>query len=328
MAPSSPPASDQGLHRSPSHSPPPDLHDTPASPEPHKSNTSSFKEETAPIADASTLEVTKPAQAAFPFLLLPPEIRNMIYNYIFAPVRDGKCWIICTDYKNTRLRGFRRNCRCCSSGIAHPTCHPKLETNFDGFRSILEITDNYTHSGILQTCHAIHKEAMPVSLAHVHISFDSISISSTDIHEPFRMFLANMRQPQGAYLSKLTFSCYEYQDRPADPKLLALLINQANLKLGSLDLFELPCFSRAPQYRFLKHFVDLLESLDNLPTSVRWLNFFNELWSKDLDEQKLDFNNAVVMWREKLATVRAGEQDTPAPLLRDFLPRYFSQPSD
>lgn len=109
MAPPSPFAFDQGLYRSSSHAPLSDLYATLAPLELHRNNMTLAEEEPAHIPSASAPEITQPARAGFRFLSLPPEIRNMIYDYIFTSImtscrstttsRRTDCSLLCrVDY--------------------------------------------------------------------------------------------------------------------------------------------------------------------------------------------------------------------------------------
>ena len=139
------------------------LHHTSLPSESHTNNMA------ASARDASALDTTVFTQRGFPFLSLPPEIRNMIYHYLFAPVRDGTCWRIYADRDVTRLKGTRSSCYICASRLAHKTC----QSNFvavENMSSVFDCSGNSARSGILQTCKMVMEEALPISLICIHIS--------------------------------------------------------------------------------------------------------------------------------------------------------------
>ncbi|KAG9662606.1 hypothetical protein KCU64_g1845, partial [Aureobasidium melanogenum] len=326
MAPSSPPPSGQTLDHPPSPSPSSDLHHTPESPEPQTSNMPSVKQALASITSASTIESKKSIQAGFPFLSLPPEIRNMIYHYIFASVRDETCWTIYADTDASVVKGFRRKCRFLD--LAHHACFAEYKAE-NGLHSVFEIADNYTHSDIILTCRTIFGEAMPIALSHMHISVDTYFTSSAS--KAFEKLLANMRQPKGAYLSRLTYTDFPLGASTNHPSRLVQCINRSNIRVGYLSLHE--CVTNDETYRTgrdpVEDFVYILDGLDHQPARVEWAgNLSYARRSSRLESRRIQFNTAVQAWHEKLAISDAAGLSTAPPTFRDFLPQYIDQSSE
>ncbi|THV93854.1 hypothetical protein D6D25_09377, partial [Aureobasidium pullulans] len=78
---------------------------TSPSPDTDQSDMTSPTEGTPAIASASVLETTKAPQSRLGFLSLPPEIRNMIYSFLFTPVQDGTCWGVRAKFMDASLSG-------------------------------------------------------------------------------------------------------------------------------------------------------------------------------------------------------------------------------
>ncbi|KAG9676297.1 hypothetical protein KCU99_g9006, partial [Aureobasidium melanogenum] len=312
MPPSSTSASNQTLNHPPSSSAPPDLHHMPASPKSHTSNMSSIREESAPIADASALEITKPTRAGFTFLSLPPEIRNMIYHYIFTPVRDGKCWMIHANFDNDHLKGLRRDCYRCKLQQPHNTCRPKYKEEL-GWYPTWYLTRDRIHLSVLQTSRTILEEAAPISLAHIHICTDSF-FDICELHqrslETFLMVLARRRGPS---LPKLTYTCYGYDWEPDANHARHLLqsINGFDIRIECFEIQEF--WSTPPQPEAL---------------TVVWITGLNPPMSRFFEKQRTEFNEAAQLWLAKLVNAKAADANARLPLFRDFLPQYFDQSSD
>lgn len=285
---------------------------------------SSIEEEPVAIASASTLETNKPTEAGFPFLSLPPEIRNMIYHHIFTPVRDETCWTIYADFKASVVKGFRRKCR--FEKLAHNICLADYEPE-NGLHSIFGIADNYTHSGIILTCRTVFGEAIPIALSCMHIQVDTY-FTDTD-SRVFEKFLANMRQSQGAYLSKLDYTYYRLGANY--PNNFVQCFNRSNIKIGYLGLHEWITVDDAskPDCDPVKDFVNILDGLKHRPARVEWADRFG--WTSRpswLEGKRAEFNTVVQAWYEKLAMLHTANPKIAPPLLRDFFPQCLDQSSD
>ncbi|KEQ62461.1 uncharacterized protein M437DRAFT_66332 [Aureobasidium melanogenum CBS 110374] len=321
MAPSWPPSSGQTLDHPPSSPPSSDLHHTSASPRTHTSSMMPAQEETAYIAGASALESNKPAQAGFPFLSLPPEIRNMIYHYIFTPVRDGKCLAIHAPWDAHRLQGFRRECSLCRLNIEHDTCFARF--NHEQHLSYaFELPHNHVQSGILRTCRTVMREASPVSLAHMHISMHLSSHDSDFSLRCLKRLLAYMRQPGGAYLSRLTYTCYTLTAETM--RLLIQITNRGNISIGYLVLITSSSVNHPDA---AKLFVATLDSLEHKPARVEWLYRYTRLPDEYNNDRK-EFNEAARKWLVQSAKIKVTDCNAALPLLQDLLPQYFDQSSD
>lgn len=283
---------------------------------------SSTQEEPASIADASALEVTNSTRAGLSFLSLPPEIRNMIYHYVFTPVRDGACLVVRTNRSGDRLDGLRRKRVHCSRNLPHPTCHPKLNTS-DEHPEEFAFTDNYVHSNILRTCHNIFEEAMPISLAHMHIAVSS-SFGYHDSYKLLRTFLQNMRRPHGAYLSKLTYTSFQHLDLHDDRGiLLAKVLKDNDIRIEYLELHESWDDSTDP-HLVVNYFVEISDALKHKPATIQWTDRYG-FRSYRYESHRIKFNRGIVDWLVESAAAESSNCDTQPPLLRDFLPRYFDQ---
>lgn len=285
----------------------------------------SAQEELAPIADASALQVSKSAQAGFSFLSLPPEIRNMIYHYIFTPVRDGTCWTIYANIDASVVKGFRRRCRL--DFLAHDACLAEYKAESGGLHTAFGIANNYTHSRMIFTCRTVFGEAMPIAFSHMHIHVDS-DFTSIDSNA-FERFLANMRQAQGAYLSKLAYTYYPHSSNVENNFIQC--INRSGIRIGYLGLHD--CFYYSDTSRNildpLKHFVNMLDGLDHQPARVEWTALFDfAIITPGWESRRAEFNTAVQLWREQLAVKDAASLNAQQTRLRDFLPQYFDQSSD
>lgn len=321
MAPSSLPASDRTPEHSPSPSLPPSHHHTPASPEPRTSNMSFIEEKSISIAGASALESKRPTQAGFPFLSLPPEIRNMIYHYIFTPVRDGKCLAIHAPWDAHRLQGFRRDCSLCRLNKEHDTCFARF--NHEQHLSYAyELPHNHVQSGILRTCRTVMREASPVSLAHMHISMHLSSHNSDFSLRCLKRLLAYMRQPGGAYLSRLTYTCFTLTAETM--RLLSQITNRRNISIGYLVLITSSSVNHPDA---AKLFVATLDSLEHKPARVEWLYRYTRLPDEYNNDRK-EFNEAARKWLVQLAKIKVTDCNAALPLLQDLLPQYFDQSSD
>ncbi|KAH0154050.1 hypothetical protein KCU67_g9216, partial [Aureobasidium melanogenum] len=321
MAPSSPPASDQSLNHPTSPSPSSDPRHTPASSEPQTSNMSSVEEESVSIASASALESNESTQAWFPFLSLPPEIRNMIYHYIFTPVRDETCRVIYKPHSDGYLVGVRR--RCHLTGAEHITCRASYNY-IEGYVQVLQIMDAYAHSGILRTCRMILEEAMPISLANMHITIGSSSCCDFGslISKTLQTLFSNMCQPQGGFVSTITYTYFGTLS--GHMAFLAQCINPTGIKIGHLVLHET---TSTLDHEVIKHFIANLDSLKHKPSRVEWLHRYTHV-SYRYEKCRTEFNEAAQRWLVQLATTKAADCNARLPLLQDFLPQYFDKSSD
>jgi hypothetical protein len=184
------------------------------------------------------------------------------------------------------------------------------------------LSDNYTHSGILQTCNTIFKETMPVALACMHISITYYISDHERLSRTLKVLLASMRQPQGAYLSVLTCMIYLSQSNDTDD--IGRLINRTGIRIGCLVL----CTVTKSAYLGLgKYFVTALDRLDHKPAKVEWTHLHASR-SDHYEIQRREFNKAAEIWHAKLAKVKAADLNARLPLLRDFLPQYFEESAD
>lgn len=283
-------------------------------------------EGTPAIASALVLETTKTPQLRLGFLSLPPEIRNMIYGFLFKPVQDGTCWAVHDKFTDTSLSGVRLPCYLCSNGSIHTICTPVLvrqDTTFITFA----LTNKHIHSNIHQTCRTIMKESRSSSLAHMLISIKCIFNHAYSVHDSFNQFLVNMGSPTGAYLAGLSCTCLDGCGSKYTPEYylsLTTFINEKRIKIGYLELKE--CWSDDSQpISMLEFFVDFLQSLDYKPATVRWQKGDFESDPSYKDEMDA-LNNVVGTWLEGTSKSKAKKSYTKMPLLRNFLPQYFDQP--
>jgi hypothetical protein len=246
----------------------------------------------------------------------------MIYHYIFTPpVRDGTCWSVYVD-QDARLEGLRRNCFNCRLALTHTTCAGRYES-VEGLSMVFGISGNYTHSGILQTCNTVLSEALPISLASMHISL----FSPYDyVQRALKVFLANMHQRKGAYLSN--FTCKYYKTSSDDERHLGRfseLINRTGIKIGHLVLCDI---TNSAYFDIGKRFIATLDRLEHKPASVVWTPRSSAVpTSSQYERQRCEFNKAAGIWLAELAKVKAAGRDARLPLLRDFLPQYFEESS-
>jgi hypothetical protein len=295
-------------------------------PSPHSSldpDCTSLPQESDTNEITPSMEITKFTQAGFPFLSLRPEIRNMIYHYIFTPVRDGTCLAVYADRDVTRLRGFRRNCCLCRrSTLTHMTCqseHVAVEDMFFAF----DLSGNYTHSGILQTCSTTLKEAASVSIACMHISIDYSSASVERLSRALQVLLVYMRQPKEAYLS--VFTC-TYHDDPGDGdgmKQFSQMVNGLGIRIGHLVL----CAVTSSLYPEIgQYFVSTLDRLIHKPAKVERAPLCGTSTTLyRFNSQRIEFNEAARKWLENLAKVKTSDPTARLPLLRDSLPHFFEE---
>ncbi|CAC9888950.1 unnamed protein product [Aureobasidium pullulans] len=284
---------------------------------------------TPAIASVSALETIKAPQSRLGFLSLPPEIRNMIYGFLFTPVQDGTCWVVRAKFMDASLSGVRLPCYLCSNGSIHTICtslHAQQITTATAYAAFT-LPNKHIHSNIHQTCRAIMKESRASSLAHMLISTSYKFNSDGTIRRGFNQFLANMGSPTGAYLAGL--SCTSHDGRspkyePDEYSSLSAFINEKRIKIGYLELKE--CWSGDSQpISMLEFFVDFLQSLDYKPAIVRWQKGDFESDPSYKDEMNA-LNNVVGTWLEATSKSKAKKSYTKMPLLRNFLPQYFDQP--
>ncbi|KAG9527657.1 hypothetical protein KCU93_g4989, partial [Aureobasidium melanogenum] len=282
---------------------------------------SSTREESAPIADASALQITKPSRAGFPFLSLPPEIRNMIYHYIFTPVRDETCRVIYKPHSDGYLVGVRRRCQL--TGLEHSTCRASYNY-IKGHVQALQMVGAYAHSGILRTCRTILEEAMPISLANMHITIDSSSCYDFGrlISNTLQTLFPKMCQPQGGFVSTITY--VYFGSLGGHIAFLAQCINSTSIKIGHLVLHEI---TGTLDHEVIKHFIANLDSLKHKPSRVEWLHRYTHV-SYRYEKCRTEFNEAAQRWLVQLATTKAADCNARLPLLQDFLPQYFDKSSD
>ncbi|THX71296.1 hypothetical protein D6D05_08304 [Aureobasidium pullulans] len=289
----------------------------------------SLTEKLPTIVSASVPETTKPPQSRLGLLSLPPEIRNMIYDFLFTPVQDGTCWAVRANFLDTSLSGVRLPCYLCSKGSIHTFCtcvHPRQDTTHTAY-TVFTLTNKHIHSNIHQTCRTIMNESRALSLAHMLISIACNFNYAGAVHRSFGRFLANMGSPEGAYLACL--SCTSHDGHKSKYKLdyalsLSTFINEKRIKIGYLELKE--CWARDFQpISMLEFCVDFLQSLDDKPATVRWQTSDYKSGSSYKDEMDA-FNNVVGAWLEATYNSKAKKSHTKMPLLRNFLPQYLDQP--
>ena len=302
--------------------PPSQVLDTSSSPSPlgpdHSSlpSASHINDMAASARDASALDTTTSTQRGFPFLSLPPEIRNMIYHYLFAPVKDGTCWTVYTDLFVTRLKGLRRTCHLCRSGLTHTTCHADCEDVKDMYTAF-QLSGCFARPGILQTCNTILNEALPVSLASMHISITCFFMAVEHTLKKLKFLLTYMRQPTGAFVSGLTYTYHgERYGSGDDMRDLSQIINRAGLRVGHLIL----CVDSHRAYQDLtRQLIAILDHLDHKPTKVEWVTDS----SPQYENHRVEFNGAAANWLAKLHEAKATNTNARMPLLRDSFPRLF-----
>ncbi|KEQ69612.1 hypothetical protein M436DRAFT_56018 [Aureobasidium namibiae CBS 147.97] len=266
--------------------------------------------------DASALDTTKSSQRGFPFLSLPPEIRNMIYHYLFAAVRDGTCWRIYADRYGTRLKGLRRTCRLCRSGQTHTTCYAEYEAVKDMF-SAFHISGYPTRPALLQTCSTILNEALHPSLASMHISITCYHMAVERRFRELKLLLTSIRYPTEACLSVFTYNyCGDIYGSDDDIRDFSQLINRAGLRVGHLILCVVP--HRGYQ-NLARQLIAILDDLDHKPAKVEWVTDS----SPQYENHRVEFNGAAARWLVKLHEAKATSTNARLPLLRDSFPRLF-----
>jgi hypothetical protein len=324
MASSSPRASSQVVDHTPSPSAPLDHTTSLSSLLDHHTSLPRGSHTNQPTLskEESAME-TKSSQAGFRFLSLPPEIRNMIYHYIFVPVRDGTCRRVHIHPKEPRLKGIRSSCFICRSALPHTTCQPGSDF-VTGMYCAFDIIGSSTHPGILQTCNTTLEEALPISLGCLHIS---LCWPHGYVERALVSLLANMRQPKGAYVS--TFTCKYYTTFSADGgnlRCFSQLINRTGIRIGHLFLCEI---TESAYLDIGKHLIATLDRLDHKPASVERTPLTTSATRPSrYGSKRVEFNEAAGRWLARLATVKAADPNARLPLLRDFLPQYFEGSSD
>jgi hypothetical protein len=315
---SSAPPSSQVLDHTSSMPSPPSLHRTSLPTISRTNNMSTSEQQSASAANAAALESTKSTQAGFSFLSLPPEIRNKIYHYIFT--KDSTCWRIHQDTCEPRLKGVRGICSLCRSTLRHKICRldysPVRNMHF-----VFRLSGNPTRSGVLQTCNTIINEALPISLACIHISIVCYEISTVYLTRALELFLTYMRQPKGAYFS--VFTCTYYRTLPGnrdDVGNFSEVINGAGLRTGCLILQGNTSMTNR-NIGIGKYFAANLDRLENKPAKVEWTQSAGRI-SPQYETERCKFNEAAKKWLAQLAKVKA-DPNARMPLLRDFLPQFF-----
>ncbi|THX94208.1 hypothetical protein D6D02_10176 [Aureobasidium pullulans] len=278
------------------------------------------------IASMSVLETTKALQSRLGFLSLPPEIRNMIYGFLFTPVQDGTCWVVRAKFMDASLSGFRLPCYLCSNGSIHTFC-TSIWIPSDAAYTAFTLTNEHIHSNIHQTCRTIMKESLSISLAHMRISMKCRFNGDDPSYRGFLAFLTNMGQPKGAHLAALNVRSFDPQISKLEldkPSCLSRIINKHEITIGHLELDE--CWLRGLQpVSLLEFFVDFVQSLNRVPITVRWVPQRSSPGLAYKDEMDA-FNEAVGIWLEATSISKAKGSGLKMPLLRDFLPKYFDQP--
>ncbi|THY12851.1 hypothetical protein D6D00_10353 [Aureobasidium pullulans] len=302
---------------------------TSPSPDTDRSNMTSPIEGEPAIASALVLENTKTPQSRLGFLSLPPEIRNMIYGFLFTPVQDGTCWVVRAKFKDTSLRGVRLPCYLCSNGSIHTFCksvHAQQITTATAYTAFT-LPNKHIHSNIHQTCRTILKESLSISLAHMRISMKCRFNDDDLAYGGFLAFLTNMGQPKGAHLAALNVRSFDPQNSKLEldkPSCLSRIINEHEITIGHLELDE--CWLGGLQpVSLLEFFVDFVQSLNRVPITVRWVPQRSSpglAYKVEMDA----FNEAVGIWLEATSISKAKGSGLKMPLLRDFLPKYFDQP--
>lgn len=290
-------------------------------------DTRSPTEGTPAIASASALETIKAPPPRLGFLSLPPEIRNMIYGFLFKPVQDGSCWVVRANLMDTSMSGVRLPCYLCSKGSSHTICTPVFAQQDTFTYTALTLTNKHIHSNIHQTCRTIMKESRASSLAHMLISTDCRFSSDCGFHDSFNQFLVNMGSPTGAYLAGLSYTSHEGSSSKYEPDedfSLSAFINEKRIKIGYLELKECWISDYKP-ISMPELFVDFLQSLDHKPATVRWQK--SDFESDPSYKGEMDaLNNVVGTWLEATSIAKAKRSNLKMPVLRDFLPQYFDQP--
>lgn len=284
-------------------------------------------EGTPTIASASVLETTKALQSRLGFLSLPPEIRNMIYGFLFTPVQDGTCWVVRAKFMDASLSGVRLPCYLCSNGSMHTICTSVFAQQDTFTYTALTLTNKHIHSNIHQTCRTIREESLSISLAHMRISMKCRFNGDDPSYRGFLAFLTNMGQPKGAHLAVLNVRSFDPQNSKLKldkPSCLSRIINEHEITIGHLELDE--CWLRGLQpVSLLELFVDFVQSLNRVPITVRWVpqrSCSGVAYKDEMDA----FNEAVGIWLEATSISKAKGSGLKMPLLRDFLPKYFDQP--
>ncbi|TIA32892.1 hypothetical protein D6C79_09098 [Aureobasidium pullulans] len=302
---------------------------TSPSPDTDRSNMTSPIKGTPAIASALVLETTKTPQSRLGFLSLPPEIRNMIYSFLFTPVQDGTCWGVRAKFMDASLSGVRLPCYLCSKGSVHTFCtsvHAQQITTATAYTAFT-LPNKHIHSNIHQTCRTIMKESRASSLAHMLISIKCIFNLASPVHDSFNQFLVNMGSPTGAYLAGLSCTSYDGGEpnyKPDCYRSLSTFINEKRIKIGHLELKECWVSDYKP-ISMLEFFVDFLQSLDHKPATVRWQK--SDFESDPSYKGEMDaLNNVVGTWLEATSIAKAKRSNLKMPALRDFLPQYFDQP--
>ncbi|THV64835.1 hypothetical protein D6C78_04293 [Aureobasidium pullulans] len=302
---------------------------TSPSPDTDQSDMTSPIEGTPTIASASVLETTKAPQSRLGFLSLPPEIRNILYGFLFTPVQDGTCWAVRAKFSDTSLSGVHLPCYLCSNGSIHTFCtsvHPRQNATHTAYTAFV-LTNKRIHSNIHQTCRTIRGESLSISLAHMRISMKCRLNGDDPAYRGFLAFLTNMGQSKGAHLAALNVRSFDEQNsklEPDKPSCLSRIINEHEITIGHLELDE--CWLRGLQpVSLLEFFVDFLESLNRLPITVRWVSPRPSSGLAYKDEMDA-FNEAVGIWLEATSISKAKGSGLKMPLLREFLPKYFDHP--
>lgn len=279
---------------------------------------SALEEESASVRDASVLDATKSSQTGFPFLSLPPEIRNMIYQYLFTSVRDGTCLQIHTDWNGARLKGVRSDCFLCRSRLSHKTCQSSY-VSVDDMHLAFECACNLTRSGILRMCKTLMRKALPVSLACMHIVFSHHFNDVKHISDALKVFLARTHQPKGVYLSVVTFIKYEssWEDE-FDAKRFSQPLNEADIRIGHLILCET---TLGVHPNIGKYFVEAIEHLEHKPAKIEWTYYYTEE-AYGYETQRVEFNAAAERWLAQLAKIKQNAPPDAHVRLRDFLPHF------
>ncbi|THY71214.1 hypothetical protein D6C86_08351 [Aureobasidium pullulans] len=323
----SPSSSDNQDHTSasPSHD---HCHTSPSA-DTDQSDMTSPTEGTPAIGSASVLETIKAPQSRLGFLSLPPEIRNILYGFLFTPVQDGTCWAVRAKFSDTSLSGVHLPCYLCSNGSIHTFCtsvHPRQNATATAYTAFT-LPNKHIHSNIHQTCRTIMKESRASSLAHMLISIKCIFNLASPVHDSFNQFLVNMGSPTGAYLAGLSCTSYDGGEPNYKPDCylsLSTFINEKRIKIGHLELKECWVSDYKP-ISMLEFFVDFLQSLDHKPATVRWQK--SDFESDPSYKGEMDaLNNVVGTWLEATSIAKAKRSNLKMPALRDFLPQYFDQP--
>jgi hypothetical protein len=183
-----------------------------------------------------------------------------------------------------------------------------------------ELSGNFMHVGILQTCNTVLNEALPISLAGIHINIVCYEYSTASLSRSLKVFLTYMRQPKGAYFSVFTFTHGRaHAGNGTNVAPFSQVLNGLGIRIGRLILRDITSMTND---NIGKYFATNLDRLENKPAKVEWKQSSYRT-SPQYEDERYNFNEAANNWLAQLAKVKAADPDVPMPLLRDFLPQVF-----